>query len=589
MNSNQFYTAERSVQILISLLKQHGVKKIVASPGATNISLVASLQHDSWFKMYSSVDERSAAYIACGLAAESGEPVVLTCTGATASRNYLPGLTEAYYRKLPILAITFAPDRNEIGHLVPQMLDRQVVSNDVALLSEYIVVCRDKTDEWDCEIRINRAILALRHQGGGPVHINMTRSYSPDFSVRELPLARKIERVQPTGPWPELPKGRIGIVIGAHASFSTVLEDRVDRFCSKTGAVVFCDQTSGYRGRFRVGHSLVGMQTYYESDLFATDLLIHLGEISGDYPQQGKLGRAAHSVWRVNADGELRDPFHKLTKVFEMSERSFFEHYTLDAKKLDTNEWLQGCREEYHHIMGLVPELPLSNLWIAQQLAPGIPKGAILHLGILNSLRAWNVFEVDRTIESISNTGGFGIDGILSTLIGASLSCPDRIHYCVLGDLAFFYDMNALGNRHVKSNIRILLVNNGKGTEFKNYTHVGSVFGEGTDPFIAAAGHYGNKSTELVKHYATDLGYEYMAASSKEEFNRYKERFLSPELTNHPMLLEVFTTSEDESEALRLVNTACKDMVLKAKQSLKDAIRDSVGISTLQRIKKALK
>ena len=93
-----FYTVERSQQIVISLLKQYGIRKIITSPGATNITFVASVQHDSWFELYSSVDERSAAYMACGMAAESGEPVVLTCTGATASRNYVPGLTEAYYR-----------------------------------------------------------------------------------------------------------------------------------------------------------------------------------------------------------------------------------------------------------------------------------------------------------------------------------------------------------------------------------------------------------------------------------------------------------------------------------------------------------
>lgn len=94
----KYYSSERSVQLLISLLKQHGIKKIVASPGTTNLSFVASLQQDEWFEVYSSVDERSAAYLACGMAEESGEPVVLSCTGATASRNYIPGLTEAYYR-----------------------------------------------------------------------------------------------------------------------------------------------------------------------------------------------------------------------------------------------------------------------------------------------------------------------------------------------------------------------------------------------------------------------------------------------------------------------------------------------------------
>lgn len=74
--------------------------------------------------MYSAADERSAAYIACGLAAESGEPVVLSCTGATASRNYMPGLTEAFYRKLPLIAITSSKSSSMIAQLVAQVTDR---------------------------------------------------------------------------------------------------------------------------------------------------------------------------------------------------------------------------------------------------------------------------------------------------------------------------------------------------------------------------------------------------------------------------------------------------------------------------------
>ena len=102
----KYYTDERTAQVVLALLKEHGIRKVIASPGTTNMALVGSMQSDPYFEMYSSVDERSAAYMACGLAAESGEPVVISCTGATASRNYLPGLTEAYYRKLPVFAIT---------------------------------------------------------------------------------------------------------------------------------------------------------------------------------------------------------------------------------------------------------------------------------------------------------------------------------------------------------------------------------------------------------------------------------------------------------------------------------------------------
>ena len=98
----KYYTNERNVQIVIALLKAYNIRKVIASPGTTNMTFIGSIQNDPFFEIYSSVDERSAAYIACGLAAESGEPVVISCTGATASRNYMPGLTEAYYRKLPI-------------------------------------------------------------------------------------------------------------------------------------------------------------------------------------------------------------------------------------------------------------------------------------------------------------------------------------------------------------------------------------------------------------------------------------------------------------------------------------------------------
>jgi len=145
---NTYYTDEKNVQILIALLKGHGIKRIIASPGATNVSFLRSVQNDSFFVIYSSVDERSAAYIACGLAAESGEAVVLSCTGATASRNYMPGLTEAFYRKLPILAVTSTQEIDKIGHLIPQVIDRSITPNDVVRLSVQIPLVNDNDDWW---------------------------------------------------------------------------------------------------------------------------------------------------------------------------------------------------------------------------------------------------------------------------------------------------------------------------------------------------------------------------------------------------------------------------------------------------------
>lgn len=161
-----FYTAERNVQMLVYLMKKHGIKKVIASPGATNITFVASIQQDSYFEIYSAADERSAAYMACGLAAESGEAVALSCTGATASRNYIPGLTEAFYRKLPILAVTSTQHTGRVGQLCPQVIDRSVIQNDIAVMSVQIPTIHDAEDEWMCNVKLNTAILALGHRGG---------------------------------------------------------------------------------------------------------------------------------------------------------------------------------------------------------------------------------------------------------------------------------------------------------------------------------------------------------------------------------------------------------------------------------------
>lgn len=576
----KYYTSERSIQILISLLKAHNIKKCVLSPGATNITFVASLQQDPWFECYSSVDERSAAYIACGMAAESGEPVVLSCTGATASRNYLPGLTEAYYRKLPVLAVTSTQNLSRIGHHIAQVIDRRSMQNDVALLSEYIPVTDNDTEEWSNTVKINRALLELRHRGGGPVHLNVETTYSRDFSVKELPQARVIRRVMPQDTYPEIPQGRVAVMIGSHKKFTDAETQALDAFCATHDAVVFVDHTSGYKGKYRVPISILASQEKDYCNLADMNLLIHIGEVSGGY-----IGVHPRAVWRVNPDGELRDTYHKLSYVFEMEEQAFFTHYA-DENVPARQGYLNACWKALRETWAKVPveTLPFSNVWIAHKTAQLIPEGSVLFLGILNTLRTWNYFDIPDTVYGYANTGGFGIDGYISSMIGASLVHPDKLYFCVAGDLAFFYDMNVLGNRHVGRNVRILLVNNGKGTEFRNYMHPGAAFGEEADKFIAAAGHYGNKSHLLVRHYAEDLGYEYLSANSKEEYLQNLERFLTPEITDRPMLFEVFTNSEDESEAIRMI---C-NMNVSVKRMLKETVKSVVGESGVKAVKRIL-
>jgi len=582
---NHYYTTEKNVQVIISLLHQHGIKRVVASPGSANMALVASMQNDPFFEMYSSVDERSAAYMACGLAAQSGEPVVLTCTGATASRNYMPGLTEAFYRKLPVLAVTSTQAISKIGHLVAQVIDRSVLPNDVARLSVTLPIVDSEDDVWDCEIKVNRAILELQRHGGGPAHINLPTTYAHQYDVRVLPTYRKIERISPRGSFPEIPKKRIAVFVGSHGAWPEDSTQSLERFCECNNALVICDHTSGYHGKYRVNYALAGCQVFADSKTNLPDLLIHIGQVSGDYHGINIGGK---EVWRVSPDGEIRDTFKKLTHVFEMDDISFFKHYT-EYNSSSRNEYYEACRVQLRDLRRKIPDLPFSNIWIASQLADKIPKNSIIHFGILNSLRAWNFFDLAETVTSSSNVGGFGIDGALSTTIGASFADSKKLFYCVLGDLAFFYDMNALGNRHIGKNIRILLVNNGKGTEFRQYGHVSSSFGDELDEFVAASGHFGQQSRNLVKHYAQDLGFEYLSASNKSEFESAYPRFINPEIGQKPLLFEVFTDSVDESTALASMMNIQSDLRLKTTRMVKGMASGLLGKRTMKALKSLIK
>lgn len=117
-----------------------------------------------------------------------------------------------------------------------------------------------------------------------------------------------------------------------------------------------------------------------------------------------------------------------------------------------------------------------------------------------------------------------------------------------------------------------MLINNGKGNEFHNYIQNWAQFGEYVDDFGAAGGHFGCKSPNLVKHYAEDLGFDYMTASDKETFLEILPQFVKPDFTDKPVLFEVFTNGEDDSEAYRIM----RRMIVNTKEEIKGMVKSSV-------------
>lgn len=574
------YSIEKNTLQLIALMKAHNIKRIIVSPGNTNISFVGSIQNDPFFEVYSCVDERSAAYMACGLAEESGEPVALSCTGATAARNYPSGLTEAFYRKLPVLAITSSQHFGRVGQLLPQFTDRNNLQNDITTLSVQVPYPYSDEEEWSNNVKINNALLQLRRKAGGPVHINIETIFSHDFSVSTLPKERVIRRYYASDNLPAIPKGKICIFVGSHSRFSSALQDAVDEFCEKYNAVVLCDQTSNYKGKYRVLGGLIAAQTEYYSPCMSPDLFLHLGEITGSYYIFKKT-----SFWRINPDGEIRDPYKLLTNVFQMDEIEFFSYYN-SLKEKGNNTYLDEWKKELSRISSMISELPLSNVWMCQQTAPRLPENAVLHLAILNSLRSWNLYDTPNSVFSYSNVGGFGIDGCISSCVGASLANKERLYFCVAGDLATFYDLNVLANRHIGKNFRLLVSNNGTGYEMHCSGSIGSAFKyEEADKYFCAGGHNGCKSRELLKHFAEDLGFEYIKAEDKKEYLDNLDYFTSPEHHDRPLLFEVFVDAQDDDIAYN----ATKKTIHSTSAGAKNLAKSILGEKGYNNLKKIVK
>ena len=223
--------------------------------------------------------------------------------------------------------------------------------------------------------------------------------------------------------------------------------------------------------------------------------------------------------------------------------------------------------------------LPFSNASIAQYLHSRIPENSALQFSILNTLRIWDLFSLPQSVHCFSNVGAFGIDGGLSTLIGQSV-VSDDLCFMMIGDLAFYYDMNSIGIRHIKNNLRILLVNNNGGVEFKYHRqNMADV-----NRYIAAGDHFKN-----ARGWSETCGFRYLCADSMDGFLKSAPQFLGE--SQQPVLLEVFVSDQDEVEAYRRIVDA--NTVQTAGESVKNSIKSSVknvlGEKGVQQLKKLVK
>lgn len=579
------YTELKSYQIIIALLKEYGIRHLVLSAGSRNVPFVHSVEEDPYFTCYSVVDERSAGYFALGLSQELGEPVLISCTSSTATCNYWPPVAEAFYQGVPLVVLT--SDRNPamLGQWEDQMIDQVGMYDRHVRKSVNLPIINDSDDAHFCERLVNEALLELDHHGTGPIHINVPmKAYNNSFNVKELPKVTRIRRVETdqADEWAACADQlsrvkRVLVVAGQQSSCPAELACALESFAASYEVAIAAEYMANIPREYAFNPTLCMEYRYITPKKFSEfmpDVVITFGgNMTAGLKDMLRKFAGSYEHWSISEDGSVCDMFRSLTRVFECTPAEFFSRM-VDASSCKPDGSYLAALKAYE-ASATVPELPYSNMAAIRKVVERVPTGSILHLAINNAIRLTNFFKLQPGVKVYANIGTHGIDGCLSSLLGQA-AASGRPSYLVIGDLAFFYDMNALRIRHVTDKVRILLLNNEGGEEF----YFNQVWKDEASDLHTCARHH-TKAEGWVR----ECGFRYLSAHNPEELDAAVEEFFNDDAEG-PVLLEVFSEMSSDSKLVYDVfdMTRPRDVQSEAIRKSKELIKATIGQEKAQKI-----
>ena len=546
------FTDKRNILQLAALLKAHGIRKIVISPGSRNIPITKTLLQVPDFTCYPVTDERSAGFFALGLSLHGGTPAAIVCTSGSALLNIFSAVSEAYYQQVPLVVISADRPAAWIGQMDGQTMPQSGIFGSLVKMSVSLPDIKTDEDEWHCNRLINEAILETTHHGRGPVHINVPVS-EPLFNetVAELPVPRVIRRYQGLNKYEEdfqplidrLNKYKKRLVVAGQMNMIYLFDKKYSRLLGKQFAWFtenLSNRTIPGQPIRRIDELLYPMDKATQENMRPDLLITFGGHVISRRLKYFLRNHKPTEHWHVASDGAVADLYGgALTTVIEMDPFEFWERMATlieDVPPAYPRQWETLAAKLPQ------PDFSYSEMYAVGALMEKLPSGCSLHLGNGSAVRYAQMFSLPDDVEVLSNRGINGIDGSVSTALGYSVA-SDRLNFLLVGDLGFFYDLTALWNSNYGSNIRILLLNNGGGELFQALPKLelddrGRRFVAGTHSADAAA-------------WAQSRGFRYAQAHDKQELDAALAAFTEPSIGRQPQLLEVFTDKASDVEMLR--------------------------------------
>ncbi|MDR1859783.1 MAG: 2-succinyl-5-enolpyruvyl-6-hydroxy-3-cyclohexene-1-carboxylic-acid synthase [Bacteroidales bacterium] len=559
-------TDKKHVQQIAEVLYYGRISDIVISPGSRNSPLIRMFCGDGNFKCYSVVDERSAAYFALGLALYQNRPVAIVCSSGTAALNYAPALAEAYYQRVPLIAITADRPPWLIDNNENQCIRQSRIFQDFTCAEITLPIHETPRELRHAFVKLNELVSCVWAMQQ-PAHINVPLEEPLNGAIDACLYLRKgscipvipnhsaYDRKYDQTDW-NLPEDyRVMFIIGQNNWAYNSSGHITLRRLQKDGAVIVAEHLANMTDKDFITVPDIMMSAIMKAPedfrphlLFTTDGQVvskALKKFLCDYPPRHHIhignGRNYYDSFGVLQQVIPTGVWNYLCSGCHISWVGTSGH---DAPRFEWQQrWLALQTKAVTHLRKAVKKMSFCDMTVFPELEKVINGDTFIHLGNSMPVRYALMWPRLKHCTYLCNRGVSGIDGSLSTAVGFAANCVSTCiadsysdfddsgnNVAVIGDLSFFYDSNALWNSHVNPELCIILINNGGGNIF-------SIIGA-QKPDVGNfmyAGHSLN-----AEGIAKTFGLEYFSASNKEELTENLDSIFS-QFFGRPVLLEVFT------------------------------------------------
>lgn len=555
------YSNKENVNILTSLLLEYGVSDAVVCPGSRNAPIVHNLSVCEAIRCRPVTDERSAAFYALGLAIATRRPTVVCVTSGSALLNVMPAVAEAAYQHVPLVVISADRPQQWIDQLDGQTIPQSDALGRFVRKAVQLPEPHNDEERWLCRRLVNEAMHLATCRQGAPVHINVPISEPLfEFNIEQLPqLSRfnNIKRAAIKDASMDMPEAfhkakRPMIVIGqlahgtvSHETIRSLSEKYVvmsEPLSNPSYMTIHFDEAI----RYIVSDNSSINDDEDDKTAYYPDYVIYVGDTLVSKPARRFLRNAKAPSCLITPDAaDIHDPLMTLTDIVECDTDSINALLASLCEAADTDErcrfhdrWQSFLDAYAAHADAYAPEYSqmATVKYFEEQLAD-LDIDICVHYANSSAVRLACIYAQHYVW---CNRGVNGIEGSLSTAAGFSLATNDMT-VCVIGDLSFFYDQNALWNSNLRGNLRVILLNNRGGGIFRQLPGLSD--SPAADDLVMAS----HENTAQGICTQNDIGY--MSAKNMDEMQIGVVTLLTRE-SERPMLLEVFTDSNDDVKAL---------------------------------------